>query len=75
MINNLTLTDYYFLSLFIDLVEEALKAGDRPFGSILIDKDGNILAQSATNSTHELNLKAQIHFHQKLTRSHIMDSI
>lgn len=46
MNKNLTSTDKYFLTLCIDLAEEALNAGDRPFGSILVDKDGNILAQA-----------------------------
>lgn len=45
--------DIHFLKLCIDLAEEALKAGDKPFGSILVDKDGNILAQ-ARNRINEL---------------------
>jgi len=50
-------TDKHFLSLCIDLAEEALKAGDKPFGSILVDKDGNILAQ-ARNKVNALNALA-----------------
>ena len=57
MNKNLTTTDKYFLMVCIDLAEEALKAGDSPFGSILVDKDGNILAQ-ARNKTDELNALA-----------------
>ena len=54
MTNHLTSTDKHFLSLCIDLAEEALDAGDRPFGSILVDKDGNILAQ-ARNKANTLS--------------------
>lgn len=57
MNENLTSTDKHFLSLCIDLAEEALKAGDKPFGSILIDKEGNILAQ-ARNKVNTLNALA-----------------
>ena len=46
--------DIHFLKLCIDLAEEALKAGDKPFGSILVDKDGSILAQ-ARNKINALN--------------------
>lgn len=46
MSRNLTTTDNYFLIVCIDLAEEALKAGDRPFGSILVNRAGNILAQA-----------------------------
>lgn len=52
-----TSTDNHFLSLCIDLAEEALQAGDKPFGSILVDKDGNILAQ-ARNRIYEVNALA-----------------
>lgn len=44
MNTKLTSTDKHFLSICIDLAEEALLAGDKPFGSVLVDKDGNILA-------------------------------
>ena len=44
----------HFLALCIDLAEEALKAGDKPFGSILVDNEGNILAQ-ARNKVNTLN--------------------
>ncbi|HTN69299.1 MAG TPA: nucleoside deaminase [Dysgonamonadaceae bacterium] len=57
MNRKLTSTDKHFLSLCIDLAEEALKAGDKPFGSILVDKDGNILSQ-ARNRVNELNALA-----------------
>ena len=50
-------TDNHFLSLCIDLAEEALQAGDKPFGSILVDKEGNILAQ-ARNRIYEVNALA-----------------
>ena len=57
MNRNLTTTDKHFLTLCIDLAQEALKAGDRPFGSILVDKDGTILAQ-ARNKVNALNALA-----------------
>lgn len=57
MNRNLTSTDKHFIGLCIDLAEEALKAGDKPFGSILIDKDGNILAE-ARNKVNTLNALA-----------------
>lgn len=50
-------TDNHFLSLCVDLAEEALEAGDKPFGSILVDKEGTILAQ-ARNRINELNALA-----------------
>ena len=57
MNRDITNTDKHFLSLCIDLAEEALKAGDSPFGSILVDNNGNILAQER-NKTKELNALA-----------------
>ncbi len=57
MNRNLTTSDKHFLTLCIDLAQEALKAGDRPFGSILVDKDGTILAQ-ARNKVNALNALA-----------------
>lgn len=57
MISNLTSTDKHFLALCINLAEEALKAGDKPFGSILVDKGGNILAQ-ARNKVNAINTLA-----------------
>ena len=51
-------TDNHFLSLCVDLAEEALEAGDKPFGSILVDKEGTILAQ-ARNRINELNALAE----------------
>lgn len=57
MNKTLTSTDKHFLALCIDLAEEALKAGDKPFGSILIDKNGNIIAK-ARNKVNTLNALA-----------------
>lgn len=57
MSRDITNTDKYFLGLCIDLAEEALKAGDSPFGSVLVNNDGNILAQ-ARNKINELNALA-----------------
>jgi tRNA(Arg) A34 adenosine deaminase TadA len=57
MTENLTSTDNHFLTLCIDLAEEALEAGDKSFGSILVDKNGDIVAQ-ARNRINELNALA-----------------
>ncbi len=57
MNRNLTSADKHFLALCIDLAEEALKAGDKPFGSIIVDKDNNILAQ-ARNKVNTVNALA-----------------
>ena len=57
MNKDITTTDNHFLNLCIDLAKEALNAGDSPFGSILVDKDENILAQ-ARNRVNELNALA-----------------
>ncbi|NLZ95798.1 MAG: nucleoside deaminase [Bacteroidales bacterium] len=57
MNKDITTTDKHFLSLCIDLAEEALNAADSPFGSVLVDNKGNILAQ-ARNKTNELNALA-----------------
>ena len=57
MSRNITSTDKYFLIACIDLAEEALRAGDKPFGSILVNKAGNILAQ-ARNKVNTLNALA-----------------
>ena len=59
--HNLTSTDKHFLALCIDLAEEALNEGDKPFGSILVDKDGNILAQ-VFNKVNTVNVLAHPEF-------------
>ncbi|MDD2476135.1 MAG: nucleoside deaminase [Dysgonamonadaceae bacterium] len=57
MNRELTTTDKHYLALCIDLAEEALNAGDKPFGFILIDNDGKILAQARNkvNTLHALS--------------------
>ncbi len=57
MNRNLTSTDEHYLALCIDLAEDALEAGDKPFGSILVDEEGNILAQ-ARNKAKSVNALA-----------------
>lgn len=42
----LSAQDQYFLTLCVSLAEDALKAGDKPFGSVLVDARHNILATS-----------------------------
>jgi tRNA(Arg) A34 adenosine deaminase TadA len=46
MNRDITTTDKEFLNLCIDLAEESLNAGDSPFGSVLVDNKGDILAQA-----------------------------
>lgn len=57
MNNKLNSTDKLFLSKCIDLAEKALNAGDKPFGSLLVDKDRNILAtaRNKINTVHGLS--------------------
>lgn len=57
MNRDITTTDKHFLKLCIDLAEEALNAGDSPFGSVLVDNEGNILAQ-ARNKVNTFNALA-----------------
>lgn len=47
-------TDIKYLKRCLELAEEALKAGDKPFGSILVSADGEILAE-ARNRVNEIN--------------------
>ncbi len=53
--------DLRFLDVCLSLAEEALKAGDSPFGSVLVDKEGKILAK-ARNRVNELNALAHPEF-------------
>ena len=39
----LTADDHRFLTRAVDLAEEALHAGDEPFGTILVDPEGTIV--------------------------------
>lgn len=53
----LTEQDISFLNRCLELAEEALNAGDKPFGSILISENGEVLAE-ARNRVNEKNLLA-----------------
>lgn len=44
--DQLSKQDKYFLEMCVNLAEEALKAGDKPFGSVLVGENENILATS-----------------------------
>lgn len=57
MDSKLNSADKHFLAKCIDLAEEALHAGDKPFGSILVDKDGEVLAtaRNRVNTVHALS--------------------
>lgn len=46
--------DYYFLNECLQLAEEALQAGDKPFGSILVSDKGEVIAK-ARNRVNEKN--------------------
>jgi len=52
-----TKTDLMFLKHCLGLAEEALNAGDQPFGSILVDADNEIIAE-ARNRVNEKNVLA-----------------
>lgn len=54
---NLTEKDLSFLNRCLELAEEALNAGDKPFGSILVSENGEVLAE-ARNRVNEKNLLA-----------------
>lgn len=53
----LEIKDEKYLKRCLELATESLEAGDAPFGSILVDKEGNILAE-ARNRANELNVLA-----------------
>lgn len=50
-------TDLKFFQYCLDLAEEALEAGDQPFGSILVNADNNIIAE-ARNRVNEKTVLA-----------------
>jgi len=52
-----TATDLNFLERCLKLAEEALDAGDQPFGSILVNSDNEIIAE-ARNRVNEKNVLA-----------------
>ncbi|TVT39180.1 nucleoside deaminase [Hymenobacter setariae] len=53
----LTPTDLPYLRRCLALAAEALQAGDEPFGSILVDAQGQVLAE-ARNQVNDLNALA-----------------
>ena len=59
--NELTSTDIKYLEQCLVLAEEALKAGDKPFGSILVNKQGSVIAR-ARNRVNELSPLAHPEF-------------
>ena len=50
-------TDRNFLKLCLELAQESLDAGDEPFGSILVNENGSVIATSR-NRVNELNALA-----------------
>ena len=56
MAKTLELKDENYLKRCIELATESLEAGDAPFGSILVDKVGNIIAEgrNRVNQTNSL---------------------
>lgn len=53
--SSLTREDYQYLKRCVELAEEASKAGDKPFGSILVNEEGKIIAE-ARNRINEINI-------------------
>lgn len=54
---DLTKEDYQFLERCLELAEEAYLAGDEPFGSILVNRQGQIIAEER-NRVNERNALA-----------------
>lgn len=52
--NMITETDWQHLRHCLRLAEEALEAGDQPFGSVLVDAENKVLAE-ARNRVNEIN--------------------
>ncbi len=52
---DLTPTDYQHLKTCVALAEEALKAGDSPFGSILVNANNEVIA-TARNKVNSVNV-------------------
>ena len=61
MENNLTKTDLKHLHHCLELAEEALDAGDKPFGSILVNENNQVIAE-ARNRVNEINALAHPEF-------------
>lgn len=56
-------TDLHHLRRCVDLAEEALEAGDEPFGSILVAGDGSVIAEDRNRIVE----KADPTYHPELT--------
>lgn len=54
---NLTAEDYKYLKRCLELAEEAYAAGDKPFGSVLVNTKGEIIAEER-NRVNEKNVLA-----------------
>ncbi len=50
MESKLTEQDYKYLGQCVELAEEALEAGDEPFGSVLVNADGEIIAEARNHA-------------------------
>ncbi len=61
MENTLTQTDIKHLKHCLSLAEEAVNAGDKPFGSILVNQRGEVIAE-ARNRVNELTPLAHPEF-------------
>lgn len=57
MTKNLESKDEKYIKRCIELATESLEAGDSPFGSVLVDKDGKIIAEGR-NRVNETNALA-----------------
>ena len=56
-------TDKKFLRQCVSLAEEAVKAGDEPFGSVLVDGNGNV----RYTDRNRINTKQDITWHPEFT--------
>ena len=59
--NELTASDIKYLEQCLDLAKEAVEAGDKPFGSILVNQQGSVIAE-ARNRVNELSPLAHPEF-------------
>lgn len=61
MENNLSEKDVKHLNRCLELAKEALDAGDKPFGSVLVNENNQVIAE-ARNKVNELNALAHPEF-------------
>lgn len=51
--NSFSTTELQYLARCVDIAEEALRAGDAPFGSILVDGKGKVIAEARNRAVSQ----------------------